>query len=110
MFPAPGYLLRSPLATSRWNPRTDHTFAKRGLREVSMIARVFALAAGVVMAGGSAALALDQSARDPGRRGPVNWCFVDLARPPPLETSIAPDRLALLELNQTAPATRAKPG
>ena len=75
-----------------------------------MIARAFAVAAGVVMAGGPAALALDQSARDTEPRGPVELCCVDAALLPPLETSIAPDRHALLELNQTAPATRAKPG
>jgi len=75
-----------------------------------MIARTFALAAAVVTTAGSAALALDQSARDTGPRSPGELCCVDTALLPPLETSIAPDRHAVLDLNRTAPVSRAKPG
>src|SRR5262249_41936664 len=87
-------------------PANGSHVAKRGLREVSMIARAFALAAAVAMAG-SAASALDQSTRDTAPRGPAELCCVDTALLPPLETNVATDRHAF---NQAAPATRAKPG
>jgi hypothetical protein len=72
-----------------------------------MITRSFALAAAVVMAAGSAALALDQSTRDTAPRSPVELCCVDTALLPPLETNVAPDRHAF---NHAVPANEAKPG
>jgi hypothetical protein len=74
-----------------------------------MITRAFALAGTVVMATGSAAFALDLSTRDAGPRNPVELCCVDTALLPPLETTIAPERQALLDLNQITPKNRAKP-
>jgi hypothetical protein len=89
-------------------PANGSHVAKRGLREVfSMIARSVTLAAAVVMAAGSAAMALDQSRRDIAPRGPAELCCVDTALLPPLETNVAPDRHAF---NQAAPANRARPG
>ena len=75
-----------------------------------MIARSFALAAAVAMTAGSTAFALDQSARDAGPRSPVELCCTEAAPLPPIETSVAPERHALLDRSQTAPVTRAKPG
>ena len=75
-----------------------------------MIARSFAFATALFMAAGSVAFALDQSTRDVGPRNPVELCCVDTALLPLLETSIAPDRQALLELNHTTSKTGAKPG
>jgi len=75
-----------------------------------MIARSFALAAALFMAAGPVAFALDQSTRDAGPRNPVELCCVDTALLPPIETSVAPDRHALLDLNQTTPKSRARPG
>jgi hypothetical protein len=75
-----------------------------------MIARAFAFAAAFFMATGSVAFALDQSTRDVGPRSPVELCCVDTGLLPPIETSIAPDRHALLDLNRTAPKSDAKPG
>jgi hypothetical protein len=74
-----------------------------------MIVRAFALAAAVMMTG-SGAFAVDQSARDAGPRSPVEMCCAETAPLPPIETSVAPDRHALLDLSQTAPVTRATPG
>ena len=75
-----------------------------------MVARAFAFATAVFMATGSVAFALDQSTRDTGPRNPVELCCVDTVLLPQLETNIAPDREALLDLNQTTPKSRAKPG
>lgn len=75
-----------------------------------MIARSFALAATLFLATGSVAFALDQSTRDAGPRNPVELCCMDIALLPLLETSIGPDRQALLDLNQTTPKSGAKPG
>jgi hypothetical protein len=75
-----------------------------------MIARPLAFAAALFMAAGSVAFALDQSTRDAGPRNPVELCCVDTVLLPLLETSIAPDRQAFLDLNQTTPKSGAKPG
>jgi len=74
-----------------------------------MIARAFAFAAALAMATGSAAYAADHSTKDTSPRSPVELCCVDIALLPPLETSVAPDRHALVDLNQTA-MSEAKPG
>jgi hypothetical protein len=75
-----------------------------------MIARSFGLAATVAMTAGSSAFALDQSARDAGPRSTVELCCTEAAPLPAIETSVAPDRHALLDISQTALVTRAKPG
>lgn len=75
-----------------------------------MIARSLALAAALFTATGSVAFALDQSTRGAGPRNPVELCCVDTALLPPLETSVAPERHALLDPNQTALKSEAKPG
>ena len=75
-----------------------------------MIPRSFALAAAVAMTAGSSAFAMDQSARDAGPRSPIELCCTEAALLPPIETSIAPDRHALLQLHESAPVTRARPG
>ena len=72
--------------------------------------RVFALAAALLLAAGSTAFALDHSMRYAGPRGPVEWCCVDAAMLPPIETSTAAEGLALLDLNHIAPVSEAKPG
>ena len=73
-----------------------------------MMVRSFALAAAVVMTAGSAAFALDQSARDTGSRSPVELCCTEAALPP-IETSVALERHALLD-NQATRVTGTKPG
>ena len=75
-----------------------------------MIVRAFAFAAALAMATGSAAYAADHSTKDTSPRSPDELCCVDIALLPPLETSAAPDRHALVDLNQTAPTSDAKPG
>ena len=75
-----------------------------------MVARSFALAAAVVITAGSAAFAIDQSAREAGPRGPVELCCRDTVLLPPIETSVAPERQALLEPTPAAPVARPKPG
>jgi hypothetical protein len=75
-----------------------------------MIARSLAFAAAVLITAGSAAFALDHSAKDTAPRGPVELCCVNVALLPTLETSDAPDRRAPLDPSQTGPASEAKPG
>lgn len=75
-----------------------------------MIARAFAFAAALAMATGSAAYAADHSTKGTDPRSPTELCCVDIALLPPLETSVAPDRHALVDLSQTASTSEAKPG
>ena len=75
-----------------------------------MIVGAFAFAAALALAMGSSAYAADHSTKNTGPRSPTELCCVDIALLPQLETSVAPDRHALVDLNQTAPRSEAKPG
>lgn len=74
-----------------------------------MIVRAFALAGAAAIAAGSAAFALDHSARDTSPRSPTELCCVDIALLPPLETSSASSH-PLLDSNRIAPPTGVKTG
>jgi hypothetical protein len=75
-----------------------------------MIVRVFAVVAALAITAGSVAYAADHSTKDTNRRSPSELCCVDVALLPQIETSVAPDRHTLVDLNQTAPRSEAKPG
>ena len=74
------------------------------------IVRSFAFAAAAVIASGSAAIALDHSARDTGPRTHADSCCVETALLPPLETSVTAERRALLAPDPSATASEARPG
>ncbi len=72
--------------------------------------RAFALAAAVLIGAGSAAFALDHSARDKGPRSPIELCCVGTPPLPPIETSMASDSHALIGMSHAGARTDIKPG
>jgi hypothetical protein len=75
-----------------------------------MLMRAFALMALVLMAAGSVASAKDRSASHAGPRSAAEWCCVETALLPPIETSSATDSRAMPDVNRIEPTSEAKPG
>ena len=72
--------------------------------------RAFALAAAVLIGTGSAAFAVDHSAREASPRSPIELCCVGTPPLPPIETSAPTDTQALLAPTQSTPAHEVRPG
>jgi hypothetical protein len=68
-----------------------------------------ALVLTVLIGAGSTAFALDQSAGDKAR-SLIELCCRDTALLPPIETSVAPERQALVDPTRITPVTNVKPG
>ena len=72
-----------------------------------MVMRAFVVVAAALIGTGSAAFAVDHSARDTTPRSPVELCCVDITVLPPLETHGAGH--AVIDPTQLRPVTDSKP-
>jgi len=75
-----------------------------------MPVRSLAVAAFAVVVAASTAVAKDYSARDADHRSPAELCCTEGASLPQIETAVAPDTHAMLDVNRLAPASEPRPG